>query len=130
MALRLFADYAVIYCSIQSEKDCELLQQDLVDLKIIRKTEWGMKLRKCNLLRVTRRKKPITTSYRIREHQLNEVETAKYLGVILRENMVWKVHVKMVTFKANHTLSFLQRNISDCPKSLVKKLSYNALVRP
>ena len=84
---------------------------------------------KCNLLRVTRRKKPITTSYRIREHQLEEVETAKYLGVILSKDLSWKAHVKMVTCKANHTLSFLQRNVSDCPKSL-KELSYKALVRP
>ena len=107
MALRLFADYAVIYCSIQSEKDCELLQQDLVDLKIIRKTELGMKLRKCNLLRVTRRKKPITTSYRIREHQLEVV--------ILSKDLSWKAHWKMVTSKANHTLPFYGRISQTAP---------------
>ena len=129
MALRLFADDAVIYCSILSEKDCELRQQDLVDLNIIRKTEWGMKLRKCNLLRVTMRKKPITTTYRIREHQLEEVETAKYLGVILSKDLSWNAQVKMVTCKANHTLPLLQRNVSGWPKSL-KELSYKALVRP
>ena len=128
--VRLFADDAVIYRSIQSEKDSELLQQDLDDL-LRWETEWGMKFHpnKCNLLRVTRRKKPITTTYRIREHQLEEVETAKYLGVILSKDLSWKAHVKMVTCKANHTLSFLQRNVSDCPKSL-KELSYKALVRP
>ena len=106
MALRLFADYAVIYCSIQSEKDCELLQQDLVDL-IIWETEWGMKLHKCNLLRVTRRKKPITTSYRMREHQLEVI--------ILSKDLSWKAHWKMVTSKANHTLPFYGRISQTAP---------------
>ena len=55
--------------------------------------------KKCNLLRVTGRKKPITTSYRNGGHQLEEVKTTIYLGVILGKDLSWKAHVKMMTCK-------------------------------
>ena len=68
-------DYYIINCAIPSIITIENRYQ--IDFG-----KPGMKfhLNKCNLLRVTRRKKPITISYRIREHLLEEVQTAKYPG--------------------------------------------------
>ena len=128
--VRLFADDAVIYREIKTEQDSALLQQDLNSL-LKWERDWGMSFHpsKCNVLRVTRRKKIVESKYSIRGHALELVDSAKYLGIILSKDMSWKTHIKMITSKANHTLSFLQRNITDCPKSL-KELSYKTLVRP
>ena len=43
-------------------------------------TTWGMAFHpdKCNVLRVTRRKGPVSYSYSLKGHQLEEVTTAKY----------------------------------------------------
>ena len=58
-----------------------------------------------------------------------ETTKAKYLGVTIDKTLSWNSHIDMVTKRANQTISFLQRNLSSCPKD-IKEASYNTLVRP
>ena len=78
---RLFADDCIIYKKIYSTQGCQQLQHDLHRLSQW-DTTWGMALHpdKCNVLRVTRRKRPVGYSYPLKGHQLEEVTTAKYQG--------------------------------------------------
>ena len=57
-----------------------------------------------------------------------EVEDTKYFGVILSDNLDWSKHITTATTKANARLSFIKRNLKDCPKTL-KELAYFSLVR-
>ena len=60
---------------------------------------------------------------------LKETTKAKYLGVTIDETLSWNSHLDMVTKRANQTISFLQKNLSTCPKD-IKEASYKTLVRP
>ena len=127
---RLFADDCVLYRRINSEEDAHKLQKDLDGLQKWER-DWLMEFhpQKCQTMDITNKRKPITVPYTIHGHVLEEVDTAKYLGVNIHKQLNWNHHISAVTKKANNTRSFLQRNISQCPKK-TKELCYRTLVRP
>ena len=84
---------------------------------------------KCHMLRVTDKKDPIPSSYKLHGHTLEEVPNAKYLGVELTSHLNWKSHVKNISAKANKTSGFVYRNLKGCPTS-IQTHCYKALVRP
>ena len=110
--VRLFADDTVMYLAVKSVDDCVQLQQDLHGLEKW-ESDWNMEfnIAKCNVLRVTRRHTPLIYNYKIHGHYLNVVDSAKYLGVHLSNDLRWNEHVNNITSKANKTLGFLKRNL-------------------
>ena len=84
---------------------------------------------KCDFLRITKKKCPITASYTISENIIQEVSHIKYLGVIIDSQLSWSEHIKAIAKKANAVKSFLHRNISSCP-TRIKLNCYKSLVRP
>ena len=52
--------------------------------------------------------------YTIHGHALEEVDSAKYLGITLQNKLSWKNHIQQITKKANSTRAFLQRNLYHC----------------
>ena len=83
---------------------------------------------KCNIMRVSRKRSPFLHSYTLSGQVLGEVEDTKYLGDTLSDNLDWSKHITTTTTKANARLSFIKRNLKDCPKTL-KELAYFSLVR-
>ena len=84
---------------------------------------------KCQILHITNKRQPIRQPYKIHGHILEEVESAKYLGVNIHNKLSWNTHINQVVKKANNTRAFLQRNIYQCPRK-TKELCYKTLVRP
>ena len=84
---------------------------------------------KCQLLRVTNKRKPIATQYNIHGHNLEEVDSAKYLGVTIHKTISWNTHIEQITKKANTTRAFIQRNLQHCPQQ-TKNVCYSTLIRP
>ena len=128
--LRLFADDSFLYREIKSNQDNKLLQEDLNTLQ-----RWEMKWKmefhpnKCQVLRITNKRKPIPASYTIHNKTLNETNQAKYLGVIIDSKLQWNYQNKYVCKKTNNALGFLRRNTSSLPKT-VKENCYKTLVKP
>ena len=60
---------------------------------------------------------------------LENVQSAKYLGITITDNMDWGQHVSEISSKATKTLGFLRRNLAFAPSS-TKEVAYKALVRP
>ena len=83
---------------------------------------------KCVHLRITNKRKIISSSYDMAGQKLSLVNRAKYLGLTIDGKLSWKPHVESVTAKANFTRYFLQRNLSACSLE-TKKLCYTSLVR-
>jgi CRISPR/Cas system-associated protein Cas5 (RAMP superfamily) len=69
---------------------------------------------KCNILSITKKLKrnPLTNCYILHGHQLEQVQSAKYLGVSITSDMKWSEHIANICKKANNTLSFLKRNLN------------------
>ena len=77
---------------------------------------------------ITRSRSPITKFYTLGGQILEQVNQAKYLGVMLSDELNWSPHINSVTTSANSTLGFIRRNLKQCPKDL-KGLAYLSLVR-
>ena len=127
---RLFADYSLLYRKIKSPEDAQILQEDLNRLQQWEKG-WQMSFNpiKCEVIRSTRKRNPIKTSYHIHGQDLTVAKTGKYLGVTISDNLSWNAHIDATTKKANNSLAFLRRNLASCPKD-IKAQSCLTLVRP
>ena len=131
-SVRLFADDCVLYRNIHSLKDCLALQEDLTSLGQW-EADWQMKFNvaKCHSMRVTRHQhhRQIIFDYSLHNQTLENVQSAKYLGITISDTMDWGQHVSEISSKATKTLGFLRRNLAFAPRS-TKEVSYKTLVRP
>ena len=71
-------------------------------------------VQKCMYLRITNKLHPYVYDYYMNDLHIQQVEHAKYLGIII-DNLTWSEHVKKVVSKANSVRGFLQRNLTKCP---------------
>ena len=128
-SVRLFADDCLLYRAISSREEAEVLQGDLHSLYAWGQ-RWGMSfnVKKCNIMRITKSRTPITKFYTLGGQILDQVNQAPYLGVLISEELEWAQHINSITSKANSTLGFIRRNLKQCPKDL-KELAYMSLVR-
>ena len=84
---------------------------------------------KCQVLNITKRHNPVNFTYTIHGHPLEAVQSAKYLGVELTNNLSWNKHLETTTMKGKRSLGFLRRNLGTCPPE-IKARCYNTFVRP
>ena len=85
---------------------------------------------KCNMMQLTnKRSSEIQANYTLEGTVLENVESIKYLGVTITNDLKWNTHISNVCTKANRTLGFLRRNLYSCPPG-VKEAAYKGLVRP
>ena len=128
--VRLFADDTVIYLTVKSENDSKQLQRDLTRLERWER-DWQMMFNpsKCNVIKITRKRKPSDFTYTLHGQILETIDHIKYLGVHLSRDLRWNEHVAKVTSKANRTLGFLRRNLRT-PSIKIKEAAYKTLVRP
>ena len=113
-------------------RDCFALQEDLTSLGQW-EADWQMKfyVAKCHSMRVTRDQhhKQILFDYSLHNQTFENIQSAKYLGITITDNMDWGQHVSEISSKATKTLGFLRRNLAFAPRS-TKEVAYKTLVRP
>lgn len=128
--IRLFADDCLLYRVINCAQDAIDLQSDFQKLVNWADT-WQMSFNptKCHTLRVTNSTSPVLHDYTINGITLKDVKHEPYLGVELTHNLSWKHHIDKITMKANKSLGFVRRNLSQGSRK-VKELAYFTLVRP
>ena len=63
------------------------------------------------------------------DQKLDQVDEAKYLGVLLHKKLSWKSHVNAIAKKANQIRVFLQRNIKACHRDVkTSRVEYTSTV--
>ena len=80
-------------------------------------------------MRVTRLhpSKHIQFNYTLHQQTLEQVQSAKYLGLTITDDLDWGQHISEITCKATKTLGFLRRNLAVVYKTLVRsQLEYAA----
>ena len=131
-SVRLFADDCVLYRNIKSPIDYQILQDDLNSLSQW-ETDWQMKFNvaKCHSTRVIRHlpDKHILFDYTLHQQKLEQVQSAKYLGITITDNLDWGQHVSEISCKATKTMGFLRRYLALAPRH-PKEVAYKTLVRP
>ena len=110
----------VLYRNIYSIHECLILQEDLTSLGQW-EADWQMKFNvaKCHSMRVTRHQhhKQILFDYSLLNQTLENVQSAKYLGTTISDNMDWSQHIIEISARATKTLDFLHRNLAFAPES-------------
>ena len=91
--------------------------------------EMGYEISTCQMQYDANNKEKIHASYTLERTVLENVESIKYLGVIITNDLRWNTHISNFCTKASRTLGFLRRNLNACPQE-VKEAPYIGLVRP
>ena len=70
---------------------------------------WGIKFnaKKCNIVRVSRSRKPLQHFYSLGSEILQEVSDAKYLGIQIDNKLDWNKHISTVAARGQSKLAFL-----------------------
>ena len=128
--MRAFADDTIIYRQISTHSDSEALQEDLKTLENWSRV-WQMEFHpsKCQTLHITRSRKPQQFQYTLYNESLEQVDTAKYLGVYITADLRWNTHVQATRNNASATLGFLKRNLR-ISSTMIKTRAYQSYVRP
>jgi hypothetical protein len=84
---------------------------------------------KCTKLSISQKKNTINHDYILRNHTLESVSSAKYLGVTLQSNLKWNKYIDNITSNGNKSLDFLKRNLK-VANTEIKSRAYQALVCP
>ena len=119
-----------MYLTVSNQTDCQILQKDLNKLENWER-EWLMSFNpdKCEVIRVTNKKKPTIFKYMLHGVSLKETDSAKYLGVNISRDLSWGKHIDQITTKTNNSLNFIKRNIRTNNIKL-KESAYKTYVRP
>ena len=127
--MRLFADDALIYRVIRNIQDQQLLQEDLGHLQNWAST-WGMVFNasKCYMMHINPKKDTQMHLYHLCGTVLSCITSEKYLGVYIRQDFKWDLHIHLVASQTARKLRFIQRNLRGAPTDC-KKLAYVSLVR-
>ena len=83
---------------------------------------------KCHSMRMTLRPpdKLIQYDYTLHQQRLEQVQSAKYLGLTITDDLGWSQHISETSDKA---LGFLRRNLAFAPRH-TKEVAYKTLARP
>ena len=65
----------------------------------------------------------------LHQQRLEQVQSAKYLGITITDNFDWGQHVSEISCKATKTIGFLRRNLALATRH-TKEVAFNTLVRP
>ena len=84
---------------------------------------------KCQLLKVTNKRKPSSYNYNIHNVEIQETDNANYLGVNVNNKLSWNKHIDNICSKGNRTINFVHRNFKECSQQVKDKL-YKSYVRP
>ena len=77
---------------------------------------------KCHSMRVAQPQhhKHILYDYSLHNQTVENVQSTKYLGITISDNMDLGQHISEISSKATKTLGFLRRNLAFAPKSTKK----------
>ena len=131
-SVRLSADDCVVYRNTKFPMDCQILQDDLNSLAQS-EADWQIKFNvaKCHSMRVTRHlpENLIQLENSLQQEKLEQVQTAKCLGITIIDNLDWEQLVSEISNKATKTMGFLWRNLALTPRH-TKEVAYKIFVHP
>jgi hypothetical protein len=87
----------LLYRHIKTNEDTTSLQDDLNNLQDWER-DWQMHFNpdKCEVMRITTKRKIIPSSYFIHGKELNITSKGKYLGIAISQNLSWNNHIDNV----------------------------------
>ena len=127
----MFADDTKIFREIKTLGDASSLQEDLGKLATWSQSS-GLLFNeaKCKAQHITRKTKPILSSYKLNNTALELYAAEKDLGVWISKDLTWYKQVNEQSSRANKLLGDLKKNTRFILRTEVRRTLYLALVRP
>ena len=74
---------------------------------------WDMQFHpdKCLVMNISKKRHPSKFTYSLHNTDLIMTDTAKYLGIIISQDMKWTKHITQTCSSANRALGFIKRNV-------------------
>ena len=130
--LNLYADNMLLYKPVRSLEDFRHLQSD-----IDRISDWvscnhlTLNSSKCKTMIISRKRNPAQPPQLILNGTpLEQVETFKYLGVLLSSELSWSTHIESICTKARKLIGLLYRRFYGNVNQQTLYNLYTTLVRP
>ena len=127
---RLYADDVLLYRVIGSNEDCVSLQSDL---DVLQKwaDDWQMRFNALKYQHISFGSKQVQINfdYMIGNEVIKQVDSIKYLGVIIDKKITWSQQVDKTALKANRARDFLYHNIKHCSPD-IKNRCYKIFIQP
>ena len=127
----LYADDLMLYKSIFCSQDFTELQDDISCIE-----KWSadnhltLNSNKCKVMLISRKRSSLSLSFTLYGNVLEQVDSFKYLGVTISNNLKWSIHIGIVCAKARRMLGLIYRHFyANCNSASLLKL-YISLVRP
>ena len=129
----LYADDVLLYCPVGSQSDYAVLQNDINAI-----TEWSdhhylaLNAAKCKYMIISRKRvrNDPTLPLTLNGVALEKVDTFKYLGVLLSNNLSWTNHISNACTKARKILGLLYRRFYNHASNDSIRQLYLSLARP
>ena len=86
-------------------------------------------IKKCKLMRITKKKTPFHSDLKINNHTLEETFEFSDLGLITSRKLSWNAHVDKITSKANKILGLVKRTCKGMKDITTLRTLFCALVR-
>lgn len=86
-------------------------------------------VRKCKIMRITKKKQPFISNYLLDNSVLEEVNEFRDLGITTDQHLCWNLHIDKVVAKANRMLGLIKRSCRDFNDRKTLRTLYCALVR-
>ena len=127
----MFADDTKIFREIKTLGDASSLQGDLGKLATWSQSS-GLLFNeaKCKVQHITRKTKPILSSYKLNNTALELYSAEKELGVWISKDLTWYKQVNEQCSSAHKLLGYLKRNTRFVLRTALRRTLYLALVRP
>lgn len=126
--IRLFADDCVLYRRISTTNNQALLQDDLTLIQNWCST-WLMQLNvsKCKFMHVTRKKHLLLFPYMINNFMLAQVESYRYLGLEITDNLSWSKDITSLSASIFRSLGFVRRSLTFASPT-VRQMGYKTFI--
>ena len=133
-SISLYADDIALYRSISSPADFVILQADITAIATWVEEERHLKLHadKCHLMLISRKRTCSITPPPLfvkADTPLQQVNSVKYLGVLLTSDLSWNEHITSICSKTRKLIGLLYRRFHHCSPELLIRL-YKAFIRP
>ena len=84
---------------------------------------------KCEHMKVSGKRNSSNSQYHLSHHTVSKVNSYKYLGLHISDNLNWNTHINSVINKANRILYVTKLALGRSSRA-VKETAYKAIVRP
>ena len=131
--VNMFADDVLLYHIISCPDDYLDAQHSVTSIE-----QWSssnylqLNALKCKYMTISRKKKPITPQRALTLNNgiLEQVESYKYLGLLLTADLSWSPHISSICLKARRILGLIYRRFYGNVSQDALKQLYLSLVRP